>query len=35
MHILRRALTKAGGYDPIETVHGLGYCLTSRAQVPD
>lgn len=35
MHILRRALTQAGGYDPIETVHGLGYCLTSRAQVPD
>lgn len=35
MHILRRALTKAGGYDPIETVHGLGYCLTSRAQIPD
>jgi len=33
MHILRRALTKAGGYDPIETVHGLGYCLTSRAQI--
>lgn len=35
MHILRRALMQAGGYDPIETVHGLGYCLTSRAQVPD
>ncbi len=35
MHILRRALTKAGGYDPIETVHGLGYCLTSRVQTPD
>lgn len=35
MHILRRALTKAGGYDPIETVHGLGYCLTSRDQTPD
>ena len=35
MHILRRALTKAGGYDPIETVHGLGYCLTSRAQISD
>lgn len=35
MHILRRALTKAGGYDPIETVHGLGYCLASRAQIPD
>lgn len=35
MHILRRALTKAGGYDPIETVHGLGYCLISRAQISD
>ena len=35
MHILRRALSKAGGYDPIETVHGLGYCLTSRAHIPD
>ena len=35
MHILRRALMQAGGYDPIETVHGLGYCLTSRAQIPD
>ncbi len=27
MHILRRALTAAGGRDPIETVHGLGYRL--------
>ncbi|MCE7914045.1 MAG: DNA-binding response regulator [Nitrosomonas sp. PRO4] len=35
MHILRRALTKAGGYDPIETVHGLGYCLTSRDHISD
>ena len=25
MHILRRALLEAGGHDPIETVHGLGY----------
>jgi DNA-binding response OmpR family regulator len=32
MYELRRALTKAGGYDPIETVHGLGYRLISRAQ---
>lgn len=32
MHVLRRALTKAGGYDPIETVHGLGYCLISSVQ---
>lgn len=35
MHILRRALMKAGGYDPIETIHGLGYCLTSRDHIPD
>ena len=27
MHILRRALIEAGGYDPVETVHGLGYRL--------
>lgn len=27
MHILRRALSAAGGFDPIETVHGLGYRL--------
>ena len=35
MHSLRRALTKAGGYDPIETVQGLGYCLTSRVPTSD
>jgi DNA-binding winged helix-turn-helix (wHTH) protein len=33
MHILRRALIETGGYDPIETVHGLGYRL--RPDVPD
>jgi DNA-binding response OmpR family regulator len=32
MHELRRALTRAGGYDPIETVHGLGYRLATRAK---
>ena len=32
MYELRRALTRAGGYDPIETVHGLGYRLISRGQ---
>jgi DNA-binding response OmpR family regulator len=32
MHALRRALIKAGGYDPIETVHGLGYSLISSVQ---
>lgn len=31
MHELRRALIRAGGYDPIETVHGLGYRLVTRA----
>ncbi len=32
MHELRRALIRAGGYDPIETVHGLGYRLITRAR---
>jgi DNA-binding response OmpR family regulator len=32
MYELRRALSKAGGYDPIETVHGYGYRLASRAK---
>ena len=32
MHELRRALSRAGGYDPIETVHGLGYRLISPAR---
>lgn len=27
MHILRKALKSAGGYDPVENVHGLGYRL--------
>jgi DNA-binding response OmpR family regulator len=27
MHVLRRELTQAGGYDPIENVHGMGYRL--------
>jgi len=31
MHVLRRELTQAGGYDPIENVHGLGYRLVPRA----
>ena len=31
MHILRRELAQAGGYDPIENVHGLGYRLVTRA----
>ncbi len=36
MHILRRALVQAGGCDPIETIHGYGYCLTAtRAQIQD
>ena len=35
MHVLRRTLTKACGYDPIETIHGLGYCLIQRAQIQD
>lgn len=31
MHTLRRALAECGGYDPIETVHGLGYRLRRHA----
>lgn len=32
MHLLRRALIDAGHYDPVETVHGLGYRLLSHAR---
>jgi DNA-binding response OmpR family regulator len=32
MHLLRRALVDAGHYDPIETVHGLGYRLLTHAR---
>lgn len=32
MHLLRRALVEAGHYDPIETVHGLGYRLLTHAR---
>jgi DNA-binding response OmpR family regulator len=32
MRLLRRALTEAGEYDPIETVHGLGYRLLTHAR---
>jgi DNA-binding response OmpR family regulator len=32
MHVLRRTLVEAGGYDPIETVHGLGYRLLTKAR---
>ncbi|MDP1559320.1 MAG: response regulator transcription factor [Nitrosomonas sp.] len=35
MHILRRTLTKVGGYDPIETIHGLGYYLIPSARNQD
>jgi DNA-binding response OmpR family regulator len=31
MHVLRRELTRAGGCDPIENLHGLGYRLAPRA----
>lgn len=30
LHVLRRALMQAGGYDPVENVHGLGYRLVPR-----
>ena len=32
MHVLRRALSAAADYDPIETVHGFGYRLSSTAE---
>jgi DNA-binding response OmpR family regulator len=31
MHVLRRELARAGGYDPIENLHGQGYRLAPRA----
>ena len=31
MHLLRRALVESGGYDPVQTVHGLGYRLRAHA----
>jgi DNA-binding response OmpR family regulator len=31
MHLLRRALARAGGADPVETVHGVGYRLRTAA----
>jgi DNA-binding response OmpR family regulator len=31
MHVLRRALRAAGGYDPIETIHAIGYRLVAGA----
>ncbi len=30
MYVLRRELAQAGGYDPVENVHGLGYRLVPR-----
>jgi len=30
MHVLRRELAQAGGHDPIENVHGLGYRLVQH-----
>jgi DNA-binding response OmpR family regulator len=32
MYLLRRALTLAGGKDPIENVHGLGYRLVVKSE---
>ena len=31
LHVLRRELVSAGGYDPIENVHGLGYRLVPKS----
>lgn len=30
MHLLRRVLIDAGPYDPVETVHGIGYRLVTQ-----
>lgn len=30
LHTLRRALTAAGGHDPVETLHGIGYRLRNN-----
>lgn len=30
MHVLRRELARAGGHDPIENIHGLGYRLVDK-----
>lgn len=32
LHTLRRALTAAGGHDPVETLHGIGYRLRNIAE---
>lgn len=32
LHMLRRALTAAGGHDPIETLHGVGYRVQTGPQ---
>lgn len=32
LHMLRRALTAAGGHDPIETLHGLGYRIQTGSE---
>jgi hypothetical protein len=34
MHVLRRALRAAGGYDPIETIHAIGYRLALGTRQP-
>ncbi len=32
MHVLRRELQRAGGYDPIKTVHGIGYRIGASSE---
>jgi hypothetical protein len=32
MHVLRRELQRAGGYDPVRTLHGIGYRLGARSE---
>ena len=32
LHTLRRTLTAAGGHDPIETLHGIGYRIAEKTR---
>ncbi len=32
MHVLRRELQRLGGYDPIRTLHGIGYRIEARSE---
>jgi DNA-binding response OmpR family regulator len=32
LHMLRRALVAAGGRDPVETLHGIGYRISAEPE---